>query len=131
MKNKIGLCLVSMFTPRVVAIKMPKIAHFFFYFCWWQQKISHVWEKYFSASERSFLRSFRKCYGLLDSELPLERCQPLIILGFGIFLLTHQFFYISIHDISRTVTPTPINGTILWKNARSFSFTKLFCPNCD
>ena len=30
MKNKIGFCLVSMFTPRVVAIKMPKIAHFFF-----------------------------------------------------------------------------------------------------
>ena len=39
--------------------------------------------------------SFRKYYGLLDSELPLARYHPLKIQSFVIYLLTQQFFYIS------------------------------------
>ena len=33
------ICLAVMFTPRVMVIRMSKIAHFCV-FCWWQQKIS-------------------------------------------------------------------------------------------
>ena len=45
---------------------------------------------------------------ILGSELPLARCQPLKIQGFGMFLLTQQFFDISTLNFSRTVTPKPI-----------------------
>ena len=73
-----------------------------------------------------------KCYGLLDSELPLTRYQPLKIQSFIIFLLTKQFFDISTLDISQTVTPKPMNYTIFWKNSeRSFRCTfYMFCLNC-
>ena len=45
-----------------------------------------VWAKYLSKSEGSILlSSFKKCCGLLGSELPLARCQPLKIQDIGIF----------------------------------------------
>ena len=61
---------------------------------------------------KDLIRSFRKCYGLLDSELPLARYQPLKIQRFITFLLTQQLFDISTFNISQTVTPRPINYTI-------------------
>ena len=76
--------------------------------------------------------SFRKCYGLLGSELPLARSQSLKIQGFGIFLLPSSSFYISTLNISRTVTSKPHNHTFFWKNLiRSFMCSKIFCLNCD
>ena len=44
----------------------------------------------------------------MDYELPLGRCQPSEIQGFGILLLTQQFFIISTLVISLTVTAKPI-----------------------
>ena len=38
-------------------------------------------------------RSFRECYGLLGSEQPLERCQPLKIQDFGNFCSLTSFFW--------------------------------------
>ena len=61
---------------------------------------------------KDLIRSFRKCYGLLDSELPLARYQPLKIQRFITFLLTQQLFDISTLNISQTVTPRPIKYTI-------------------
>ena len=78
-----------------------------------------VCRKYLRASERLF-SFYRKCYGLLDSELLLARYQPLKI-QFHYFLLTQQYFDIFTLIISRTVTPKSINHTIIWKNSkRSF-----------
>ena len=58
---------------------------------------------YLGASERSH---FRKYYGLCSSELPLGKFQRLKIQDFGIPLLTRQcFFFMFIHNISRTVKP--------------------------
>ena len=51
---------------------------------------------------KDLIRSFRKCYGLLDSELPLARYQPLKIQNI-------QFSDIPILHDSRTVTPKPIH----------------------
>ena len=46
----------------LLSIKMSKISPFF---------SQNVWAKYLSAYEISYLVFFRKCYGLLSSNLPL------------------------------------------------------------
>ena len=78
-------------------------------FYWFQQIISHNLEKIFSCIWKILFSSFRKCYGLLDSELPLGRYQPLKVQSFITFLLTRQFFDISILNNLRTLTPKPIH----------------------
>ena len=44
-----------MFTTRVMVIKMSELAHFFVVFADDSKKAALVWEKYLSASERSYL----------------------------------------------------------------------------
>ena len=90
-------------------------------FYWCQQIISHGLEKIFTCIWKILNSSFRKCYGLLDSELPLARYQPLKIQSFIIFLLTQQFFDISTLDISQTVTPRPIKHTFSKRTQRDLS----------
>ena len=107
------ICLVFMFTPKINV----KNGSFFCIFCYWQQKISHNLGKIFKCIWKILISSFRKYYGLLDSELLLARFQPLNIKSFGIFLLTQRFFYISTLNISQTVTLKPIKHTIFWKNS--------------
>ena len=53
------LCLVIMFTPGVIVIKMSKMA-LFSILCWWQQKISHSLEKIFKYIWEILFSSFRK-----------------------------------------------------------------------
>ena len=51
--EKNGLvCLVIMFTPGVMVIKMSKIAQFMYFLLMTVKKVT-VWAKYLSASERS------------------------------------------------------------------------------
>ena len=68
-----------------------------------------AWADYLRASERSCLALSENA---MDYELPLGRCQPSEIQGFGILLLTQQFFIISTLVISLTVTAKPINHII-------------------
>ena len=101
-------------------------------FGWWQQKFSHSLDNMCKCIWKILFRSFKQCYGLLGSELPLARCQPLKIQDLGLFWWRSSFFDISILSILRTVTPKPINHTILWKNSiRPFGSTQTFCQNCD
>ena len=72
------ICLFIVFTPWVMVIKMSKMVHFCI-FCWCQQKISHSLDKIFTCIWKNLFSSLRKCYGLLDSELPLAGYQPLKI----------------------------------------------------
>ena len=67
-----------MFTPRFIVIKMSKITHFL-YFLLMTAKHSHSSSKILKCIWNISFSSFRKCYGLLDSELPLAGCQPLKI----------------------------------------------------
>ena len=80
------ICLIIMFTPQVMIIKMPKMAYFCI-FCWCQQKISHSLDKIFTCIWKKLFSSPRKCCELLDSELSLARYQPLKIQSVIIFLL--------------------------------------------
>ena len=48
-------CLVIMFTPSVMVIKMSKRAHFFVFSANNSKKPVIVWPKYLSASKRSHL----------------------------------------------------------------------------
>ena len=105
------ICLFIMFTPRVIVIKMSKMAHFL-YFLLMAAKTSHNLRKVFGCIWKILLSSIRKCYGLLGSELPLARYQPLKIDNFDTFYWLGSFFDISILNISRTVTSEPINHTI-------------------
>ena len=51
-----------MFTPRVVIIKMPEMAHFMYFLLNTAKKSVPVWARCFSASERSYL-------GLLENTM--------------------------------------------------------------
>ena len=118
-KNRAS-CLVIMLTPGVMVIKMCKMAHFLC-FLLMPAKISHSVDKIFTCIWKILNGSFRKCYRLLDSELPLARYQPW---SFVIFFAEICFFDISTLHISRTVTLKPINHTIFGKNSkRSFRCT--------
>ena len=77
----------------------------FFVFSANNSKISRSLEKIFTCIWKIVFSTFRRCYGLLHSELPLAIYQPLKIQNFIIFLVTQHFFYISILNNSRTVTP--------------------------
>ena len=58
-KDAVICLIIIMFTWRVKVIKMSKNVFFAF-----------------SANDNILFNFFRKCYGLLDSKLPLARCQP-------------------------------------------------------
>ena len=88
-KNGVN-CLVIIFTPRVMVMKMSKMVHFCI-FCWCQKRISLSLDKIFTGIWKILFSSFRKCYGLLDFELPLARNEPLKMQSFVIILLTQQF----------------------------------------
>ena len=59
---------------------------FIFVFFWWQHKISHNLGKLFKCIWKILFNSFRKCYGLLSSDILLVRYQLLKTRDFGIFL---------------------------------------------
>ena len=85
-KNRAS-CLVIMLTPGVMVIKMCKMAHFLC-FLLMPAKISHSVDKIFTCIWKILNGSFRKCYRLLDSELPLARYQPW---SFVIFFAEYVF----------------------------------------
>ena len=119
--NSRVICSV-MFTSRVMVIIMSKIT--FLCYLLMTTKISPDLAKIFKCTWKVLFIFFRKRYWLLGSKLPLERCQPLKIQDFDIFLLTQQFFYNSTLKISWTVSQRLINHTIFWKNSiRSSRFT--------
>ena len=116
-KNGI-ICLVIMLTPRIIVIKMSKK----FVFSADDSKESVSLGEILKCIWKISFDSFRKCYGLLDSELPLARYQPVKTQDFSVFFCWRiSFFDIFTLDISWVVTPKPINYTIFWKNSvRSF-----------
>ena len=97
--EKIGvICLGLTFTIGVMANKMLN----------WYEKVSRSLSKIFMCIRNILFSSFRKCYGLLGSQLPLTRCQLLQTQGFGIFCELSTFSCISILVISGMVTPKPL-----------------------
>ena len=92
------ICLGLTFTIGVMTNKMLN----------WYQKVSRSLSKIFICIRNILFSSFRKCYGLLDSQLPLTRCQPLKTQGFCIFCELSTFSCISILVISGMVTPKPL-----------------------
>ena len=79
-----AICLVIIFTPGVMVIKMSKMAHFLYFLQMTaknQLQFGHnIW-----VHLKDLIQRFQKCYGLLDSELSLARCQSLKIEDFGVF----------------------------------------------
>ena len=49
------ICIVIMFTPRVMVIEMPKLANFLYFSADASKKLATVWTKYLCASETSYL----------------------------------------------------------------------------
>ena len=79
-KNEV-ICVVFMFTSKVMVIKMSKMAHVLMKV----KNISHSLSKTLKSIWKFWFSSFRKCYGLLDSEQSLARFQSLKILKWAIF----------------------------------------------
>ena len=53
-EKKAIICLVIMFTPRVMVIKMSKMGHIFFFSADDSKTLVAMWAKCLSISERSF-----------------------------------------------------------------------------
>ena len=97
------ICLIIMFTPRIAVI--IDIKGLFFVFPADDSKIVyHSLGKIFKCIWKNLFGSFRKCYGLLGSEVPWARCQALKTQYFSIFADSAGVFYISNCNISQKVT---------------------------
>ena len=105
---------LSCLLPELCSLKCQKFI-IYCIFCWWQQKLGHSLGKILKFICKILFSSFRKCYVLLDSELPLA-VQDLKMLDFCIFLFTFFcfFFNISTLNISETLIPNTINHIISW-----------------
>ena len=124
-----AICLVIMLTPRVIVIKLSKMAHFL-YFLLLEAKNSHSLGKIFTCIWKTLFSSFRKCYELFNlvpsASFHYKRKGKKffkIALGTRVWIIgfwatiakvstletTEKFFYISSLNISWTVTPKPIN----------------------
>ena len=68
-----------------------KMLKFFFVFLLMTAENQSQFGKIFQLIQKILFSSFRQCYGLLVSELPLARCQPLKIQDFGIFYWLSSF----------------------------------------
>ena len=110
--DKMRSFVVSLLFPELCSQKCQK-GLIFGVFCWWQQKISHSMGKIFRWIWKILSSSFRKCYGLLDSVLPLARFQSTHKnTGFRCILLNQLGLYID-HD-----------HAFFWRNSkRSFRCT--------
>ena len=84
---------VIMFTPQVIVIKMSKMTHFLYFRLIPPKSQSQYFDKIFICIWKILFSSLRKCYGLLNSELPLARYQPLKIQSFIIFFADSTFFW--------------------------------------
>ena len=63
-----------MFTSKVMAIIMLKMAYLMYFLLNTEKKTDPVWARYLNASEILF-GPFTKYYGLWSSDLPLANCQ--------------------------------------------------------
>ena len=90
-KNGI-ICLFIMLASWIMVIKMSKMAHFLC-FLLMPAKLSYSLKKIFTCIWKILFGSFRKCYGLLDSELPLARYQLLKIQVHYFFVDSAVFWY--------------------------------------
>ena len=80
-----------MFTPKVVVIRMSKMAHFI-YFLLNTEKNRPCLGKIFKCIWKVLFGPFTKYYGLWSSILPLANCQHLKIQDFTSPLLTQYLF---------------------------------------
>ena len=110
------ICLVSCLLPKLWSLKCQKWL-IFCIFCWCQQKISHIWNKIINCTWKILFNSLRKCYGLLDSELPLARYQPLKIRVSLFFADSVVFWYFYFQYLTND-NFKPMNHTIFWKNSK-------------
>ena len=78
------ISLVIMFTPGVMVIKMSSGSCFVLSADDSKILINHTLDKIFKCIWKIIFNSFRRYYGLVNSELPLA-CQPLTMVGFSIF----------------------------------------------
>ena len=117
------ICLVIMFTLRVMVIKMSKMAHFL-YFQLIPAKNQSQFKCIFTCIWKILFSSLGKMLWIVGSWATISNTSTLEDKDFHYFLLTQQFFYISTVDVSETVTLKTTHYTIFWKNSkRSFRCT--------
>ena len=89
-KNMV-MCLVIMFTTRVMVIKMSKIAQFLYFLLMIAENQLQFRQNIYVHLKNIF-GSCTKWYGSLDSQLPLARSKPLKRQDFGIYCWLSSFW---------------------------------------
>ena len=81
-----------LFTPKVMVIRMSKMAHFMYFLLNTEKKNRPSLGKIFKCIWKVLLIPFTKYCGLWSSDLPLANCQHLKIQDFTSHLLSKHFF---------------------------------------
>ena len=113
--GKNGVIRLVILTPRIMVIKMSKMAHFM-YFLLYTAKYQSQFGQDFKCIWKVLFGPSRKCYGLYTSELPLAKFQCLKTQDFGIPLFTQKSFCLSTIS-QKQLSPKPINHTIFCNNS--------------
>ena len=92
------ICLVTMFTPRFVVIKMSKMALCFCIFCWWQQKSVTVWE-IFLGHLKDLIWLFQKMLWIIGFWAYISKMWTLENTWFWYFLADPTVFLIVVLSI--------------------------------
>ena len=95
-KNDV-ICLVFVFIPGVMVIKMSRMTHFLYFLL----ITSHSLSKIFNCIWKILFSSFRKSYGWVGSKLPLATCQLLKIQDLDFFADSAAVFFIFLYSISQ------------------------------
>ena len=90
--EKIEIVCLVMFTPGFIVFRLSKMSLFVYFLLMTAKNQSRFGQNFLVHLKGSLFSSFRKCYGLLGSMLPLARYQPFKILNFSILLSIQQFF---------------------------------------
>ena len=90
--EKIEIVCLVMFTPGFIVFRLSKMSLFVYFLLMTTKNQSRFGQNFLVHLKGSLFSSFRKCYGLLGSMLPLARYQPFKILNFSILLSIQQFF---------------------------------------
>ena len=115
--EKSDVIRLVMFTPKVMVIRMSKMAHFMHCLLHTEENRPSL-GKIFICTLKVLFGPFTKYYGLCSSDLIFANCQHLKIQNFTSTLLTqHFFFFIFLPTISHEqLRPKPVKHTIFCKN---------------
>ena len=106
--GKNGVICLVMFTPKVMVVKMSKIAHFLYFLLMPAKNQSQFGQNTY-VHLKDLIQLSQKMIWIVGFWDTISKILTLEDTEFHYFLLTQQIFGISILDILQTITPKPFS----------------------